>query len=356
MKHLQAKPDAEIQAKPRALGTEPNESEVLVDGRRQAVTIEEIGIEHAGQRLDHFLVRVCKTVPKSHIYRILRSGEVRVNGKRCSGDLRLAAGDKVRVPPIRVLPKNNAAEPVQPVLAQEYPILFEDAHLLIIDKPAGVAVHGGSGISSGVVERLRAARPELRYLELIHRIDKETSGLLMLAKRRSALVHLQDQFRLRTIEKHYRAAVSGAVPKRTRTFDGNLLIRVLADGQKQVSVRPDGVTAITRVTGLEQWTFKPKLGNAMQSSNQSVVSLIDAKIETGRTHQIRVHLAHHGWPIIGDQKYGDFELNKLLSKTIDKRMFLHAFSVDFYHPEVTEKASKRLHVEAPLPESFRQFP
>ena len=360
MKHLQAKPDAVIQATQQSLQAEPSESSVLVDERRRAVTVENIGVEHAGQRLDHFLVRICKTVPKSHIYRILRSGEVRVNGKRCSGDQRLVEGDKVRVPPIRILAnvRGTTQNPSQgtSVHAQEFPVLFEDDFLLIINKPEGTAVHGGSGISSGVVERLRAARPELRYLELVHRIDKETSGLLMLAKRRSALVHLQDQFRLRTIVKHYRAVVCGAVPKRTRTFDGNLLVQVLPNGQKQVSVRADGVSAITRVTGIEQWPLSVNGANGNNGSKISqVASLIDAKIETGRTHQIRVHLAHHGWPIIGDQKYGNFELNKLLSKTRPKRMFLHAFSVNFYHPEVTNKAAKRLQIEAPLPESFGYF-
>lgn len=332
MKHLQAK----VQAVRQPIAVD--------EAVRPQVVLHTICAEEAGQRLDHYLVRVCKGVPKSHLYRVIRSGEVRINGKRAQGDNRLQPEDVVRVPPIWLEKSSQSATAfATPVVkGRDFPVLFEDDFLLAINKPEKVAVHGGSGVSSGVVEQLRASRPELRYLELVHRIDKDTSGLLLLAKRRSALVHLQEQFRTRTIGKHYRAVVVGKVPKRTKTLDGNLLIKVSPDGQKQVLVRPDGVTAVTRVLGLKQFEH-PQVGT---------LTLIDAKIETGRTHQIRVHVSHEGWPIVGDEKYGDFELNKLLSKKSPKRMFLHAFSIDFYHPEPSSTPKGRIHLEAPLPSSF----
>jgi 23S rRNA pseudouridine955/2504/2580 synthase len=356
MKHLRAKPEAVRQASvvtevvtkviSGVINEVPNmdDSAVLPKPAVQLYTIDDT---LSGQRLDHFLVRVCKTVPKSHLYRVIRSGEVRVNGKRAQGDSRLVDGDVVRVPPIWLLPSGSAlTEPAAGVSSRAKPkafeVLLEDDFLLAINKPEGVAVHGGSGVSSGVVEQIRAARPELRYLELVHRIDKETSGVLLLAKKRSALVHLQKQFSSRTIAKHYRAILVGKVPKRTKTLDGALLIRVLQDGQKQVSVNVAGLTAITRITGLAQ----------IEHSLAGTLTLVDAKIETGRTHQIRVHSAHQGWPILGDQKYGNFELNKLLSKTSVKRMFLHAFSIGFYHPEVLDSVAKKIFISAPLPATF----
>jgi 23S rRNA pseudouridine955/2504/2580 synthase len=353
MKHLRAKPEAVRQ--PNVV-TKVSAVAPQVEGAlppRPAVQLHTIDDTLAGQRLDHFLIRVCKTVPKSHLYRVIRNGEVRVNGKRAQGELRLGDGDVVRVPPIWVLPKENANTSdlsgllhEKPVLlankAKRFEVLFEDDFLLAINKPEGVAVHGGSGVSSGVIEQIRAYRPELSYLELVHRIDKETSGVLLMAKKRSALVHLQQQFSSRTIAKHYRAVLVGKVPKRTKTLDGALLIRVLQDGQKQVSVNASGVAAITRLTGIAHHE-QPDIGT---------LSLVDAKIETGRTHQIRVHAAHQGWPIVGDQKYGNFELNKLLSKASVKRMFLHAFSVDFYHPEQLSTGGKRMHLCAPLPVTF----
>jgi 23S rRNA pseudouridine955/2504/2580 synthase len=353
MKHLQAKPEAvrqpnvvtdartELSIK-TANYRHPIDAEVgEVGGVKPAVQLHSIDEALAGQRLDHFLVRVCKNVPKSHLYRVIRNGEVRVNGKRAQGELRLLNGDVVRVPPIWL----DAAKPIAVPFAKatHFEVLFEDDFLLAINKPEGIAVHGGSGVSSGVIEQVRAARPELPYLELVHRIDKETSGVLLLAKKRVALVHLQKQFSSRTIAKHYRAVLVGKVPKRTKTLDGSLLIQVLKDGQKQVSVNAAGVTAVTRITGIAQ----------IEHSQGGALSLVDAKIETGRTHQIRVHTATQGWPIVGDQKYGNFELNKLLSKTSLKRMFLHAFSIGFYHPESTPTGSKKMFVCAPLPEAFR---
>jgi 23S rRNA pseudouridine955/2504/2580 synthase len=321
--------------------------DVAAASPKPAVQLYTIDDTLAGQRLDHFLVRVCKTVPKSHLYRVIRSGEVRVNGKRAHGESRLVDGDIVRVPPIWVLPvvgssSATSAAPTALIKPRAFEVLLEDDFLLVINKPEGVAVHGGSGVSSGVIEQIRAARPELRYLELVHRIDKETSGVLLMAKKRTALVHLQKQFSNRTIAKHYRAVLVGKVPKRTKTLDGSLLIRVLQDGQKQVSVNTAGLTAITRITGLAQ----------LNHEQAGTLTLVDAKIETGRTHQIRVHCAHQGWPILGDQKYGNFELNKLLSKASVKRMFLHAFSINFYHPEALDTVAKKIFISAPLPAAF----
>jgi 23S rRNA pseudouridine955/2504/2580 synthase len=349
MKHLRAKPEAVRQPQAVTNADITTATTVAVELRPQ-VQLHTISDAESGQRLDHFLVRVCKAVPKSHLYRVIRNGEVRVNAKRAQGDLRLSAADIVRIPPIwlQASKKQSAnSEQSEPLAlsagkAKRLEVLMEDDFILAINKPEGVAVHGGSGVSSGVVEQLRAARPDLRYLELVHRIDKETSGILLLAKKRSALVHLQQQFSSRTISKHYRAIVVGKVPKRTKTLDGALLIRVSADGQKQVSVNAQGVTAVTRLTGIAQ----------VEHATVGTLSLVDAKIETGRTHQIRVHCAHAQWPILGDQKYGDFDLNKSLSKTIAKRMFLHAFSIQFFHPEVLTGSSKRIHLSAPLPATF----
>jgi 23S rRNA pseudouridine955/2504/2580 synthase len=348
MKHLRAKPEAVRQ--PNLLTNVVNkvpQMDVDAVSLKPAVQLYTIDDTLAGQRLDHFLVRVCKTVPKSHLYRVIRSGEVRVNGKRAKGENRLADGDVVRVPPIWVLPTGSAsaeqvADLAAPIKPRTFEVLLEDEFLLAINKPEGVAVHGGSGVSSGVIEQIRAARPELRYLELVHRIDKETSGVLLLAKKRMALVHLQKQFSNRTIDKHYRAVLVGKVPKRTKTLDGSLLIRVLQDGQKQVTVSASGVIAVSRITGLAH----------IEHAQAGTLSLVDAKIETGRTHQIRVHCAHQGWPILGDQKYGNFELNKLLSKTSIKRMFLHAFSINFYHPEALDSVARKIFISAPLPAAF----
>jgi 23S rRNA pseudouridine955/2504/2580 synthase len=359
MKHLRAKPEAvrQPQGPTDAHITTTQLTQEFVSPRRELedrpqVQLHTISDAESGQRLDHFLVRVCKAVPKSHLYRVIRNGEVRVNAKRAQGDLRLNTLDIVRIPPIWLqaskVPasasgvEQSESASVSAVKAKRLEILMEDDFILAINKPEGVAVHGGSGVSSGVIEQLRAARPELKYLELVHRIDKETSGILLIAKKRSALVHLQQQFSSRTISKHYRAIVVGKVPKRTKTLDGALLIRVTADGQKQVTVNDHGVVAITRLTGIAQ----------VEHSVAGSLSLVDAKIETGRTHQIRVHCAHAQWPILGDQKYGNFELNKSLSKTLSKRMFLHAFSIQFFHPEVLSGPSKRIHLCAPLPSTF----
>jgi 23S rRNA pseudouridine955/2504/2580 synthase len=298
-----------------------------------------VGEESAGQRLDNFLVRMLKGVPKTHVYRIIRSGEVRVNKGRAAADTRIETGDVVRLPPVRTSEK-AAAKLDRPAPAREFPVLFEDDHLLAIDKPAGVAVHGGSGVSFGVIEQLRQARPAAKFLELVHRLDRETSGILLVAKKRSALTNLQDQFRDRETGKTYLALVSGTWPANKKVIDVPLHKYLQADGERRVKVvakdDPDGMRAITLVK------VARRVGD---------FSLLEVTIKTGRTHQIRVHLASQGHPIAGDDKYGDFELNKRLPKAGLKRMFLHAWRLRFTHPQTDEEVQ----LEAPLPAELVSF-
>jgi len=294
--------------------------------------------ESAGQRLDNFLMRHLKGVPKTHVYRIIRSGEVRINKGRCSADSRVEAGDEVRLPPVRVSEK-MAEKAARPAPAREFPPLFEDEHLLAINKPAGVAVHGGSGVSFGVIEQLRQARPQARLLELVHRLDRETSGILLVAKKRSALKHLQDQFRERETGKTYLALVQGEWPARLKVIDQPLHKYLLPDGERRVKVTtqddPDGMRSITLV----------KVAQRLAGC-----TLLEVTIKTGRTHQIRVHLASNGHPIAGDDKYGDFEWNKVLQKQGLKRMFLHAWRLQFNHPA----SGERIALQADLPTELQQ--
>ncbi len=290
-----------------------------------------------GQRLDNFLLKLLKGVPKTHVYRVIRSGEVRVNKGRAAADTRLTVGDEVRVPPVRVAEKAATTQPAPP---REFPVLFEDEHLLAIDKPAGVAVHGGSGVSFGVIEQLRRARPQARFLELVHRLDKETSGILLLAKKRSALTALQDQFRARDTGKTYAALVIGHWPARLKVIDVPLHKYLDAAGERRVrAVAP----------GAEEGQRSISLVQVVQAFE--AYSLLDVTIKTGRTHQIRVHLAHAGHPIVGDDKYGDFALNKQLARGEGlqgqrfERMFLHARQLAFDHPA----SGERITLQAPLP-------
>jgi 23S rRNA pseudouridine955/2504/2580 synthase len=290
----------------------------------------------AGQRLDNFLTRHLKGVPKTHVYRVIRSGEVRVNKGRAGADTRVQAGDDVRVPPVRVA-ERPAAAPVPP---RDFSVLFEDDALLAIDKPAGLAVHGGSGVSFGVIEQLRRARPEARFLELVHRLDRETSGVLLLAKKRSALTALQDQFRARDTGKTYAALVLGAWPESLKVIDVPLHKYLKPDGERRVRAGTPGDAmakrSITLVRVVQRYTG---------------YTLLDVGIKTGRTHQIRVHLAHSGHPIVGDDKYGDFEFNKSLARgtaIAGQRydgMFLHARRLAFDHPASGQRRAR----EAPLP-------
>ncbi|MFE8645496.1 RluA family pseudouridine synthase [Sphingomonas sp. NCPPB 2930] len=308
------------------------------------VTVDE-GSE--GQRLDNFLIRELKGVPKTHVYRIIRSGEVRLNKGRAAADTRVAVGDVVRLPPVRT---SDAAEAkaARPAPAREFPVLFEDDHLLAIDKPAGVAVHGGSGVSFGVIEQLRQARPEARFLELVHRLDRETSGILLVAKRRSALTRLQDQFRERETGKTYLALAIGTWPARLKVLDQPLHKYLQADGERRVRITtaedPDGMRSITLV----------KVRHTAAARNPEglpAFSLLEVTIKTGRTHQIRVHLAGQGHAIAGDDKYGDFALNKRLAAQGLGRMFLHAWRLQFNHPATDE----RITLVAELPPELRPW-
>jgi 23S rRNA pseudouridine955/2504/2580 synthase len=297
--------------------------------KARATTLE-VGEEAAAQRIDNFLLRRLKGVPKSHVYRVLRSGEVRVNSGRVKPEYRLQPGDRVRVPPIRIADKPAPARPA------EFPVVHEDAALLVLDKPAGVAVHGGSGVSFGVIESLRAARPQAKFLELVHRLDRDTSGLLIVAKKRSALVELHRMLREGEVEKIYVAVAKGRWQGKTREIRESLHKYVNAKGERRVSVQAGGKAAVTQVRVLRKSTD---------------FSLLEVKLLTGRTHQIRVHLAHAGHPVLGDDKYGDFELNHRLEKAGVRRLFLHANRLRFAHP-LTREALK---LEAPVPAEMKRF-
>lgn len=296
----------------------------------------------AGQRIDNFLLRLCKGVPKSHVYRILRSGEVRVNKGRVGPEWRLQLGDRVRVPPIRLAQRTSQEDGLAAVAIppREFVIKHEDAALLVIDKPAGLAVHGGSGLSFGVIEQLRRMRPEARFLELAHRLDRETSGLLIVAKKRSALARLHDDFRFGRIRKRYLALVKGRWLKPVEDIRLPLFKYLTAEGERRVRVPR------ANETGKEAHSI------ARLVARWQNYSLLEVELRTGRTHQIRVHLAHLGFPLAGDDKYGDFELNKRLQKQGLKRMFLHASRLRFKHPlsatEENEKAELQLMAELPV--------
>jgi 23S rRNA pseudouridine955/2504/2580 synthase len=270
-------------------------------------------------------------VPKSHVYRVLRSGEVRVNSGRVKPEYRLKPGDRVRVPPVRVAEKKELK--LKPL---DLPVVYEDAALLVVDKPSGVAVHGGSGVSFGVIESLRAARPQANVLELAHRLDRDTSGLLVVAKKRSALLELHRMLREGEVEKVYVAVVKG-VPSREQ-FDITEALHkyVNAKGERRVAVQEGGKSAVTKIRLLEKGKD---------------ISLVELRLMTGRTHQIRVHLAHAGHPVLGDDKYGDFELNRALARQGVKRLFLHARRLALAHPASREK----LRLEAPMPGDMLAF-
>ena len=291
-----------------------------------------------GQRLDNFLVKQLKGVPKSHVYRVIRSGEVRVNKGRADASTRLALGDDVRLPPVRVAEASAAAE----APAREFPVVFEDEHLIALDKPAGVAVHGGSGVDFGVIEQLRRARPQAVFLELVHRLDKETSGLLLVAKKRAALVALQEQLRARgeqTMVKTYAALVAGAWPANLKVIDIALHKYLDAEGERRV-----------RVVEADHTAGKRSITLVRVAREFPACTLLDVTLKTGRTHQIRVHLASAGHPIVGDPKYGDFALNRSYARGTAlpglrfERMFLHARALRFAHPA----DGRTVELEAPL--------
>ncbi len=289
----------------------------------KATTVE-VGEESEAQRIDNFLLRTLKGVPKSHVYRVLRSGEVRVNSGRVKPDYRLQAGDRVRIPPIRTAAKPPPARPL------DLPIRYEDAAILVVDKPSGVAVHGGSGVSYGVIESMRAARPQAKFLELAHRLDRDTSGLLVLAKKRSALVELHRMLREGEVRKMDLAVVKGDY-RGPAEIQEALHKYVTGAGERRVAVHKEGMPARTRVKVLKRGEF----------------SLLEIELLTGRTHQIRVHLAHAGHPIVGDDKYGDFALNRALKQ----RLLLHAARLAFRHPVSGETVK----LDSPLPAEIKAY-
>ena len=303
-----------------------------VNSAAPAVRYVEVAEEEAGQRIDNYLLARLKGVPKSRIYRIIRSGEVRINMKRAEASQKVIAGDRIRIPPVRV------AERDAPEAAPHFkmPILFEDDALLAIDKPAGLAVHGGSGVAHGVIESLRSIRPQARFLELVHRLDRETSGVLLLAKKRSALTALHEMMRAHDMDKRYLAGVAGRFRNERQRVRLALAKRVNSAGEKRVSVSDEGQEAETVLRLVER-------GPDM--------SLLEAELLTGRTHQIRVHLAHLGHPVLGDDKYGDFELNRRLRKQGLKRMFLHAAKLSFAHP----LSGEAIELASPLPLDLEKF-
>ncbi|MBD5805298.1 Ribosomal large subunit pseudouridine synthase C [Azoarcus sp. Aa7] len=305
----------------------------MAQGKAVTVRRERVDDSVAGQRIDNYLMRVCKGVPKSHVYRILRSGEVRVNGGRVGPTYRLALGDEVRIPPVRVAESNTpAAVPA----GKPLPVVYEDDALFVIDKPSGKAVHGGSGVSFGVIEQLRSQRPEARMLELAHRIDRETSGLLIIAKKRSALTALHDMMREGRVEKRYLTLVSGRWANPLQHVKEPLFKYLTPEGERRVRVSGEGKPAHSVVRLVKRWQR---------------FSLLEVELKTGRTHQIRVHLAHLGFPLCGDDKYGDFPLNKALEQEGLRRMFLHAAHLSFAHPLTGEP----IVLQSPLPDELQGF-
>ncbi len=305
--------------------------------RKDAVNLLTIGDEAAGQRIDNYLARRLKGVPKSHIYRILRSGEVRVNGGRIGPDAKLAVGDKIRVPPIRVA-ETDAKRPAKALTGA--PVLYEDDAMVALDKPAGLAVHGGSGIAHGLIEQLRAARPDARFLELVHRLDRETSGVLLVAKQRVALVALHAAWRNGEVDKRYQVLVRGRWRDAMRKVSLSMHKFVTREGERRVRIDDDGQDALTIFRRIEVW-----------GKREPPLALLDAELRTGRTHQIRVHLTHLGFPLAGDDKYGDFAWNRELAKEGLKRMFLHAATLSLAHPISGEP----LRITSPLPADLTRF-
>ncbi len=295
------------------------------------VIFETISEDHHGQRIDNYLVTRLKGVPKSAIYRILRKGEVRVNKKRVKPVYKLQDGDLLRIPPIKVAEREEfVPQNLDRIARLEDAILYEDKYLIVINKPAGMAVHGGSGLSYGLIEALRSIRPDERSLELVHRLDRDTSGCLLISKRRSILRGLHDQLREKTMEKNYWALVSGSWSAKHKNVTEPLRKNTLQSGERVVRVdAEEGKPSHTRFRVLERFEG---------------CTLVQASPVTGRTHQIRVHSQCKGHPIACDDKYGDAEFDAQIKKTGLNRLFLHAHDLTFVHP----KTETRVRVEAPL--------
>lgn len=302
-----------------------------------------------GQRVDNFLTKTLKGVPKSHVYRILRSGEVRVNKKRIEADFRLTLGDTVRIPPTRSTVMEKPAQATPSTSQFEGAIIFEDDAMLVIDKPAGYAVHGGSGISRGVIEQLRLERPKAKFLELVHRLDRETSGVLMLAKKRSALVALHEAIRNNQTDKRYLMLVQGEWLEQKKRVVLDLQKYLLPNGERRVNVVTDASKDKYNERQTSETLFK--LLKNFSHPTLGKFSLLEAQLVTGRTHQLRVQLAHLGFNIVGDDKYGDFAKNKILQKNGLKRMFLHSSVTKIRHPMTNDK----LELNAPMPTELNKF-
>lgn len=301
------------------------------------VRILEIDPANAARRIDNFLIASLKGVPKSRIYRMIRSGEVRVNSGRAKAEYRLKAGDLVRIPPLRI--SESPPKVIPPHFLKhrlDDRILYEDNDLLVLDKPFGIAVHGGSGLSFGLIEGLRELRSDTPFLELVHRLDRDTSGCLLIAKKRSALKSLHESFRSEQVRKSYSALLSGSLPHKRITVDQPLRKNVKKSGERMVQISADGKASQT------EFLRKRRFANA---------TLVEALPKSGRTHQIRVHAASLGFPIAGDERYGDFESNRLFRKLGMKRLFLHASKLAFEHP----RSGQNLLIEAPLDEALTRF-
>jgi len=317
----------------------------MADDIRNKVIYETVDESSDGQKIDNFLIKFLKNVPKSHIYKILRSGQVRVNKKRVRTAFKLSLNDSVRIPPVDFLRKKSVS--INKINSDQFKIieeniLLEDDFIMVLNKPSGTAVHGGSGLSFGIIELVRNWRPDHKFFELVHRIDKDTSGALLIAKKRSALVGIHKQMREKKVHKKYQVVVKGIWKEKQKIVDLNLLKTTADNGQQKVRV-------------IES-PLKNPLAKASRSvfflkKNFSTYSLLDVKLITGRTHQIRTQLSHLGFPILGDNKYGDFTLNKTLKKIGLNRMLLHAAELGFMHPITFEN----ILIKAPMPIHISNF-
>ncbi|MCL4410648.1 MAG: 23S rRNA pseudouridine(955/2504/2580) synthase RluC [Gammaproteobacteria bacterium] len=319
--------------------TSSNSADTAPETTNPVVRWHTVDADEAGQRLDNFLLAQLKGVPKSMIYRIVRKGEVRINKKRCKPDQKLVAGDEIRIPPVRTAPKQELPNPKLDKIANlENCILFEDEVMLVVNKPAGLAVHGGSGLSFGLIEGLRALRPQAKFLELVHRLDRDTSGVLMVAKKRSALRSLHEQLRDKQMDKNYVALVYGSWPGKIKAVDTPLQKNTLQSGERVVRVDDSGKASLTRFKVRERFP---------QSSISA--TLVEASPITGRTHQIRVHTQCVGHPIAGDNKYGVRGFDEQLQTIGLNRLFLHAESLTIQHP----KSGEPMRFFAPLDASLQ---
>uniref|UniRef100_A0A3L0VXT9 Pseudouridine synthase n=2 Tax=Gammaproteobacteria TaxID=1236 RepID=A0A3L0VXT9_ECOLX len=319
---------------PRGAGGVKIRAMTQIQQQVQLLTIE---AEHEGQRIDNFLKTQLKGVPKSLIYRILRKGEVRVNKKRIKPEYKLCPGDEVRVPPVRVAEKNELPSAnLGSIQRLESQILFEDDAMIVLNKPSGMAVHGGSGLSFGVIEGLRALRPDARFLELVHRLDRDTSGVLLVAKKRSALRSLHEQLRIKTMRKQYLALVRGQWQPHVKVVNAPLRKNDLQSGERVVRVSSDGKPSETRFRIARQF---------------AEATLVECSPITGRTHQIRVHTQHAGHPIACDDKYGEAAFDDKMRSQGLKRLFLHAWKLTFTHPV----DGREVLIEAPLAPELDNF-